>query len=123
MIYAIPNDNYPKTDQFTEEIIYKDENDFEWRIARIVNGFIVKYFGDVYFSPTTFECELKTGKTVRIKNTLCIFFKETDFDTFYHVREVIKKGYTDDIWDTFEELFTDRLNENKDVLESEVIDF
>jgi hypothetical protein len=36
MIYAVTPQKYPQN--FIEEIKYKDENDFEWRIARVENG-------------------------------------------------------------------------------------
>lgn len=122
MIYAVPSETYPKEGMFTEEIKYTDKNDFEWRIARVDSGFMVKYFGDLYFSNSTFECHLKSNRIERIKNSCCIFFQDASFETFYEVREVVKKGYTDDIWDLFEELFTERLNACPDVLEYERVE-
>ena len=121
MIYAIPFENYPNKQQFIEELIYKDENDFIWKIARIENGFIVKYFGDDYFKDSTFECELSNGKWISIKNTNCIFFKDVDFETFCNVRNILKLGYTDEIWESFNDLFTERFENCLDILESEII--
>ncbi len=121
MIYCVPIDNYPKEGQFIEEISYRDENDFEWRIARIQNGFMVRYFGNDYFKENTFECTLSTGECVRVKNTNCLFFQDTDFETFAEVRNVLKNGFTDEIWETFEELFTERFEHDKGMLASEIV--
>ena len=128
-----------------EELSYKDENNFEWKIARIKNGFMVRYFGEEYFKQKTFECELSNGEWVRVKNTNCIFFQNVDFETFCEVRDIIKIGYTDDffqnvdfetfcdvrdiikigytddIWETFEQLFTERFEHDKGMLESEMV--
>ena len=121
MIYCVPIEQYPKEGMFIEELSYKDENDFEWKIARIENGFMVRYFGDEYFKENTFECELSNGEWVRVKNTNCIFFQDVDFETFCEVRNIIKIGYTDDIWETFEELFTERFEHDRGMLESEMV--
>jgi len=121
MIYCVPIENYPTEKMFVEELYYKDENGFEWRIARIQNGFMVRYFGDDYFKENTFECELKSGETVRVNNTNCIFVEDVDFDTFCEVRDIIKEGYTDEIWETFEEMFTERFECDRGMLESEMI--
>jgi len=121
MIYCVPIEQYPKEGSFIEELIYKDVNFFEWRIARIENGLMVKYFGDEYFKESTFECTLLNGTHIRVKNTNCIFFKDVDFETFCEVREIIKIGYTDDIWETFEELFTERFEHDRHLLQSEII--
>lgn len=120
MIYCVPIEQYPKEGMFIEELSYKDENDFEWKIARIENGFMVRYFGDEYFKENTFECELSNGEWVRVKNTNCIFIQDTDFETFAEVRNVIKTGYTDDIWETFQEMFEERFEHDKGLLESEL---
>ena len=122
MIYCIDEKYYPtREDLRSEELIYKDENYLEWRIARVENGFMVKYFGDEYFKETTFKCKLKNGTTKRVKNTNCIFVKDIYFDTFYLVRDVIKTGFTDDIWDTFKEMFEERFENDLGMLESEMM--
>lgn len=121
MIYCIPTENYPKENQFLEELSYKDENDFEWKVARVNNGFIIKYFGDEYFKDSTFEIELKSGNWVRVKNTNCIFFENVEFETFYHIRELLKKGYTDEIWESITDLFKERFENCVDILECEML--
>ena len=121
MIYCIPIENYPDKNQVVEEIIYKDENQLEWRIARVKNGFIVKYFGHQYFKENRFNIETENGKSFQINNTNCIFFNDTTLDGFMHVRNILKKGYTDDIWETFENLFTLRFNLDSGILDSERI--
>lgn len=121
MIYCLdPTTTYPKDGQFLEEIKYKDENDFEWRIARVENGFFVRYYGDSYFKESSFSCETKKGEHIRIPNTGCVFFATVDFDTFCHVRDIVKNGYTDDIWATFADLFTERFNHSAGLLKSEL---
>lgn len=121
MIYCVDKNNYPKEGKFLEEISYKDENDFEWRIARIDNGLMVIYLGDEYFSNDTFQCVVSSQEHISIKNTKCVFFKDASFETFCEIRDIIKNGYTDDIWESFETLFVERFKNNKDILESEKI--
>ncbi len=50
---------------------------------------MVKYFGDKYFSEKWFICEVRS-KEIYINNTNCLFIKDTSFDTFYLIREIIK---------------------------------
>lgn len=122
MIYCLdPTTTYPKESQFLEEMKYKDENGFEWRIARVQNGFFVRYYGGSYFKESAFSCETKNGENIRVSNTGCLFFATTDFDTFCHVRNIVKTGYTDDIWDAFTDLFTERFNHSTGMLESEIL--
>jgi len=121
MIYCVKPDLYPTPEHAIEELSYQDENSQEWRIARVDNGFFVKYFGEPYFKETYFSCELESGEHIMINNTNCILIKDTDFDTFAEVRNVIKIGYTDDIWETFEEMFTERFEHDKGLLESELV--
>lgn len=121
MIYCVDIEMYPKEGQFLEELKYKDENEFEWRICRIENGFMVRYFGDDYFKESVFSFDLKNGKRIQIRNTNCIFFKDTDFDTFCEVRNILKNGFTDDIWGIFEELLQERFENDEGFIESEII--
>lgn len=122
MIYCLdPTTTYPKGGQFLEEIRYKDENDFEWRVARVKNGFFVRYYGDSYFKESFFSCHTKRGERIRVPNTGCVFFSTTDFDTFCHVRNIVKGGFTDDIWETFTDLFTERFNHSTGLLKSEML--
>jgi hypothetical protein len=119
MVYCMPIETYPTEGLFIEENLYFDENNFEWRIARVNNGFFVKYFGDGYFKDEMFCCELKDGKTYFIKNTNCIFFQDPDFETFVEMRDILKNGFTDDIWESIEMFLTERLNICTDILECE----
>jgi len=51
MIWCIPESDYPtREDWRSEELKYQDDNSFEWRIARVDNGIMVRYFGDPYFN-------------------------------------------------------------------------
>jgi len=112
---------YPISKMLIEEISYKDENDFLWKIARVENGFFVKYFGDSYFKYNVFECDLKSGFNIKVNNTNCIFINDTDFETFAEVRNVIKIGYTDEIWEVFQEMFEERFEHDLSMLESEIV--
>ncbi len=120
MIYCLAPELYPDKDKYIEELTYRDKNDFEWRIARIKDGFMVKFCGDMYFKDTTFNGVLSTGKIFQIKNTNCIFFQNNDFEIFCDVRDVITGGWTDDIWELMTEFFAERLNVNNELIESEI---
>lgn len=121
MIYAIPIENYPKEGQFIEELSYKDENSLEWRIARIQNGFIVRYFGHDYFKDEEFHFEIGK-KLICIKNTNCIFFESTDFELFCEMRDILQNGYTDEIWESIESFFKERFEaDSNHFLASEIV--
>jgi len=121
MIYCVEKDLFPTPEQSVEQISYKDENDFEWVIARVNNGFFVNYLGDPYFAYTNFEIGPKDGNTFLIKNTRCLFVANTDFETFADMRTMLKNGWTDDIWDAIEELLTERFNNDPGILKSEMV--
>lgn len=119
MIYCLKSEEYPAPAQTIEELSYRDENGFKWKIARVENGFFVKYFGNSYFQEPAFECETSRGEYIRVKNTNCIFIQDTDFETFADVRNVLKTGYTDEIWEVFQEMFEERFERDSRILESE----
>lgn len=121
MIYFVSPDIYPKEGQYIEEHKYEDENGFVWLIARVGNGFMVKYSGDRYFMENEFCIEISDTKVARIKNTGCAFIQDASFDTFFHFRNLLKNGYTDEIWDAFEVFLKDRLARNPGRIESEII--
>lgn len=119
MIYCINQDSYPK--EFIEELIYKDENGFEWHIRRTENGLFIRYFGEEYFQDKYFDCKLQNGNSMLINNTNCIFIQDCEFETFAEIREVLKNGYTDEIWEVFEEMFAERFDHCLDLNEWEKI--
>lgn len=119
MIYCVPISDYPESP--IEETSYKDENGFEWRIARTEKDCFVRYFGEPYFIETAFDCDLSDGSNMRVKNTNCIFFEGANFDDFCDIRNILQGGYTDEIWECFEQVFTERLNFDKSLLFSELI--
>lgn len=121
MIYCLDPKLYPTAEHMLEEITYQDENGFDWKIARVSNGFFVKYLGDPYFKDNTFECETSRGQHIRVKNTNCIFIEDPDFDTFYEVRNLLILGYTDEIWETFNGMFEERFEHDLGMLESEMV--
>lgn len=121
MIYSVSIDMYPKKGQYIEELSYTDENSFEWKIARIKNGFMVRYFGEKYFSESRFCIDLKSGESIQVLNTNCIFFQDADFDDFCNMRNILKTGFTDDIWDSIKDLFQARFECDLGLIESEMI--
>lgn len=56
MIYSMPIEKFPNTEQYQECHTYQDENDFDWKIARVQNGFFVAYFGDPYLFQSLLFC-------------------------------------------------------------------
>lgn len=124
MIYSMNKSVFPKENQYSECHSYKDENDFEWKIARVKNGFFVGYFGDTYFSPTTFEIrqdDTDNDYYFRIKNTNCFFIQNVEFETFYEFRNILKTGWTDDIFESIEILLNERFLLDKGLMECEII--
>lgn len=119
MIYLLDEKLYPSKGLYIEEHEYKDENDFIWKIARVENGFFVRYFGDPFFSETFFSIEVK-GKMFNVFNTKNIFFQDSSFESFYEFREILKNGYTDDIWDSVSELLQERFSHDEGMLKSEI---
>lgn len=119
MIYCVDPKLWPTGDDLVELISYRDENDFEWQMARLKDSFMVRYCGVDYFKEGKFYIELPMGRSKVVKNTNCILFKDGSFDCFVEVRNVLKIGYTDEIWETFEELFQERFLHSDEILESE----
>lgn len=83
---------------------------------------MVKYCGDSYFKDTFFSVPVeKKQKHFLINNTGCILFQDADFETFCNVRDVLKNGYTDDIWELFTDLFITRFECDEGMIESEIV--
>lgn len=119
MIYCVSEESYPKLGEIIEEISYSDENDFEWKVARTKKEFYVKYCGDKYFSNDLFVCDVGEEEFIKIKNTNCFLFEDVDFEFFCDIRDVVKLGQTDEIFDYFGGLLTNRLSKSKSILDSE----
>lgn len=110
MIFSTEINVFPKEGQYKEVTSYKDENGFEWKIAIIESGFFLAYFGDPYFKYDTFCLESEDSiKEIQINNTGCFYIDSTDFETFYLFRDMLKKGWTDTIWESIEELISERV--------------
>jgi hypothetical protein len=120
MIWSIDISLFPAGEATMECHTYQDENNFEWKVTRVENGFFVAYFGDPYFMESTFSLEVSEGKYIRIRNTGCFFVESTDFDVFYDFRNILKAGYTDEIWDAIEEFLTERLKADPGLTEYEI---
>ncbi len=119
MIYSTEIEKFPNEGQYLEIHSYQDENDFEWKIARVENGFFVAYFGDAYFKDSSFWLEVN-DKNLTLKNTGCFFIQNTSFDAFYDFRTILKEGWTDDIWESIGELLTERLVNDAGLMECEI---
>ena len=120
-MYFVEPEIYPKEGNYVEEISYRDENDFEWKIARVQNGFFLRFFGPRYFSDEYFS--LDNG--IKINNTRCVFFQTEgmdDFAIFMDIRNEVKTNFTDTIWSRLESLLEPRfeLMPHIGLLESEV---
>lgn len=120
MIYFLDAANYPQGDTLIEELVYNDLNGEEWRIARWVQGFVVKFCGEQYFKGDDFNCEILPTKFLKIKNTGILFFMNTNFDIFCEIRTMLTTNWTDDIWEIFKALFMARFKAYPIVLLSEL---
>lgn len=122
MIYSFEIKDFPKSGQYTERLTYKDENDCEWVIARVENGFFVAYFGHEYFKEKYFSLEVH-GESLMIVNTGCFFVQNTDFDAFYDFREILTNGFTDDIWEAIGDFITERLKQDSGLVACEIVPY
>jgi hypothetical protein len=122
MIYCVEPSICPDApESYIEEITYQDENDFEWRIARVQNGFFVRYWGHPYFMEPSFICQLPTGEEIRLRNTGCLFIQDTSLETFSEIRNMLKTGFTDEVWETFEEMLIERLMHDPRITVAEML--
>ena len=120
MIYSTEIEKFPNAEQYQECYTYQDENHFDWKIARVQNGFFVAYFGDSYFKDKYFDLEVN-GKGKLLLNSGCFFIQDTDFDTFYEFRTILKEGWTDDIWESIGEFLSERLENDDGLMECEIV--
>ncbi len=102
MIFSAEKKDFPTDSMSTEINSYNDQNDFEWKIAMVKNGFFIGYFGDEYFLESKFEITDNLD-THLLKNTGCFFIESLDFEVFCEFRNILKEGFTDDIWDSIQE--------------------
>lgn len=121
MIYLVNSELYPKEGMFIEEHFYTDENGFEWKIARVENGFFAQYLGVSYFYDRFFNIEVG-NKIFKVFNTNNIFFQDASFETFYYFRDILKNGFTDEIWECIHELLEARFMCDSSMLSSEICD-
>lgn len=121
MIYLVNSELYPNEDMYIEENFYTDENGFEWKIARVENGFFARYLGVSYFYDRFFNVEVG-DKIFKVFNTHNIFFQDASFETFYYFRDILKNGFTDEIWECIHELLEARFMCDSSMLSSEICD-
>jgi len=120
MIYSTEIEKFPNEGQYLECHSYQDENDFEWKMARVQNGFFVAYFGASYFKENYFSLEVN-GKYKLLANSGCFFIQDEGFETFYEFRTIMKEGWTDDIWDSIGKFLTERLTYDDRLMECEIV--
>lgn len=120
MIYSIEIEKFPKKKQCKELISYLDENNEEWKIGIVENGFFVGYFGDPYFKDKYFDLTINKEHKL-LMNSGCFWVQDLEFDTFYNFREILKNGFTDDIWEIIGELITERLMNDPGLTECEIV--
>lgn len=107
------NESIEIFNELNKEEIY-DLNDELWNIYT-ENGYpscIIEYAGDKYFKRSLFcirvfeedECEY-------IKNTGCILIAHPNL-SLTKIKNLIRKNYTDDIWDSMESLIENIKQEN-----------
>lgn len=119
MIYCIPK---PEAIEPIEEVSFRDENNFEWVVTRVDKGMWLEYKGPIYFSPTKFWIELEDReKTITILNLRTFFIKDSSFEAYDELRNLINSEFTDDIWEAIEASLKERLLENELLLNDEII--
>lgn len=121
MIYSVYNEIAELTTIPIERITYNDQNGFKWEIIREEDGFYIVYNGDKYFMQEIMVIELPDGSFQKVKNHGCFHVKDSDFETFCHVRDILKNGYTDEIWDIIEELLEERFIHDRSLIDSELL--
>lgn len=121
MIYLYP-ENYeiPKQELIKETSAF-DLNDYSWDLSAVKEGVFIHYDGHAYFKENAFTVSETTNDSSKkyrlIKNTNCIFYKGA---TLQKARNLIQKNYTDEIWHKINKLLEKRLENNQELLESEI---
>lgn len=100
MLLFINKEQFPaKEESIQEEIVY-DLNEFEWKIARGKDGYL--YFGffdeNVFFIDRYLFIPLKNND-IKLDNPQYFAVNDCDYDTYIIFKDLIRKHYTDDIWD------------------------
>ncbi|WP_298505102.1 hypothetical protein [uncultured Sphaerochaeta sp.] len=118
MIYSVEKEDFPSDDLAIEKAVIRDQNDFEWEIARIQSGFFVKFNGDEHFKDASFEIE--DGESfMLIRNSGCFLVNTPEFEPYYDFRTLLSNGYTDDIWEGIGELIQERISRDPCITDSE----
>jgi len=121
MIYLYPENYEIPEQELIKETSAFDCNDYGWDLSAVKEGVFIHYDGDVYFKENAFTVTDTTNdsskKYMLIKNTNCIFYKGA---TLQKARNLIVKNYTDEIWHEINKLLEKRLENNPELLESEI---
>lgn len=107
MIYVIRPIDYKRITSFTYIV---DSNKMNWRYDKIGDDVYVQFLGEGQFVSSILTVKTKYNEALLMTNTKSFYFPKTN--TFF--REQLRtrlQGWTDDIWEWFEELLTDRFNQ------------
>jgi len=119
MIYSVLPSSIPQ-DTIQRICEVKDLNYFTWNIVILSDKFYIRYLGISYFSEITLTVTKPSGESLQIKNHNCFLIPEvTELEVNNYIK-LISTNYTDNIWESFEEIFTERFKSNDELLESEL---
>lgn len=97
MLYCV--DNYKKDeDKVIEVLNYTDKGGEEWVVRRTDEGFFIFYKGNPARSAPFFEVDTKKKKQVQINNTNIYLVLNSDFYTFYMLRNIILNYETEEVF-------------------------
>lgn len=117
MIYAVEKED--KVHENIESFVYQDRSGLSWHVQRTEVGLYISYLGPKNLIPRYFECKVN-GNVLLIRNTNFIHIRDTDFETFFKIRNIIIDGFIDQIWSVFASFFTSRLKLNPVILQTEM---
>ena len=122
MIYSMPIEDFPQEGQYHCCYSHNDMNRQEWKIAIVPNGFILGYFGKEYLKQNNllilFEGE---PESKLINNTGCFFWQTKDLDVYSSIRDILRNGFTDDVYQMIKECLAERLLNDPGLVECEII--
>lgn len=116
MIYSIPKSEFPKSISAS----LRDLNDFSWDVAQDEKGFYIQFNGPLFFQDTYLTAQGAMGYHL-INNTGTFFFPKGHQD-FLQIKNLITANFTDEIWEYFESIFSERLKDNLTLLASEIVE-
>ncbi len=79
-----------------------------WHVGRGLDGVYVSFMGDPSLIIRRIPCLTPDGSTFWVPNTNQIFFEDATFGTYKDVCELVEEQSTQEIWESFSELFSVR---------------